>query len=89
MDNINEFTKFEDNRSKQSGLRVHTSLKMGGGHLGNKMADVELDPEKNAKKTEDDIFNGFAEEKVESEGKKRREKKSDKTLRTSDFHWIS
>ena len=37
MININECTKFEDNRSKQSGLRA---LKMSGGHLGNKMSGV-------------------------------------------------
>ena len=29
MCNINDSTKFEDNQSKQSGLRVHTSFKNG------------------------------------------------------------
>ena len=30
-------------------LKAHTNLKMGGGHFGNKMADVERDPEMNTK----------------------------------------
>ena len=34
--------KLEDNWSKQSGLRAHTSFKMGGRHLGNKMVDIIL-----------------------------------------------
>ena len=41
MSNINDCTKFEDIWSKQSGLRAHTSFKMGGGHLGNK-ADINF-----------------------------------------------
>ena len=39
MSNINDYTKLEDNRLKQSGLRAHTSFK-NGWHLGNKMAEI-------------------------------------------------
>ena len=50
MSNINDCAKFEDNQSKHP-----RALKMGCGHLGNKMADVKtffsqvvpLDPEMN------------------------------------------
>ena len=35
MSNINDCTKFEDNWSKQSGLRVHTSFK-------NRWPDVKI-----------------------------------------------
>ena len=40
MNNIYDCAKFEDNQSKQSGLRVHTNLTMGGGNLGKKMVHV-------------------------------------------------
>ena len=68
MSSINDCSKFEDNRSKQSGLIAHTSFTNGGGHLGNKMADaiffffseaVPLTLNEH-RKPEDDILNCFA-----------------------------
>ena len=55
MSNINDCTKCEDNQSKQNlDQECSQALKMGGGHLGNQLADVgifskvaPLDPEMN------------------------------------------
>ena len=81
MSNINDCTKFEDNQSKQSGLRVQTSVKNrwrqswkqdGGFKMCFFLEVVPLDPREH-RKSEDDILHHFVV-MGKSEGEKSRKK---------------